>query len=140
MARLTAKEFQEKHARRMKAAIPDMQAGIEKVSVAPTAKAADKQDKMKSRLLERIEDGTWARRLRSVSLEDWKEKTIKKGLPRVASGIDGAAAKVEDFAGQLLPFIDKQVEEIKKMPDMTIEDSINRMTTFVRGMSKFRKI
>jgi hypothetical protein len=139
MAKLTPEEFQEKHARRLKASIPDIEKGIGKVTEAPTAKAAAKSDKMRARLLARIDDGTWASRLRGVSLEDWKSKAIAKGVPRIASGIDGASAKVKDFAGQLLPHIDKVQAEVKKMPDLTLEDSINRMSTFVRGMSKFRK-
>jgi len=139
MAKLTAKEFQEKQARRLKAAIPDMKAGIERVTESPTAKAAAKVEKMKARLLERIDDGTWARRLNAVTLDDWKDKMINKGLSRVSTGIDGAAAKVEEFASQLLPYIDKQVADIKQMPDLTLDDSINRMTSFIRGMSKFRK-
>ena len=47
--------------------------------------------------------------------------------------------KVISFAGQLLPHIDKVKGEIDKMPDLTLEDSINRMATFTRGMSKFHK-
>ena len=139
MARLTPVEFREKHARRLKAAIPDMRIGIEKVTDSPTAKAAAKADKMKARLIAKIDDGTWASRLRAVTLEEWKGKMIDKGLSRVAGGIDGAAHKVEDFAGQVLPYIDKLQAEVKSMPDLTIEDSINRMTSFVRGMAKFRK-
>jgi hypothetical protein len=64
---------------------------------------------------------------------------IDKGLNRVASGIDGAAAKVTAFAAELLPHIDKQVDAIKKMPDTTLEDNISRMTTFIRGMAKFKR-
>lgn len=139
MAKLTPEEFQEKHARRLKASIPDIEKGINRVTTSPTAKAAAKVDKMRAKLLARIDDGTWARRLKGVSLEEWKSKAIAKGVPRIASGIDGAADKVKDFAGQLLPHIDKIQADVQKMPDLTLEDSINRMSTFIRGMSKFRK-
>jgi ElaB/YqjD/DUF883 family membrane-anchored ribosome-binding protein len=139
MARVTPEQFQEKHARRLKASIQDIQAGIERVSVAPTAKAAKKADKMKARLVESIDSGKWQRGLMKVSLEEWKEKAVRKGIPRIADGIDSAAKKVVDFAGQLLPHIDKVKSDIDKLPDLTIEDSINRMVTFTRGMSKFKK-
>ncbi len=139
MAKLTAAEFQEKHARRLKGSIPDIQRGVEKVTVSPTSKAADKQEKMKQKLIARIDDGTWAARLRKVTLEEWKQKTLTKGIGRISQGIDEAKAKVIDFAGQLLPHIDKVKADIAKLPDVTLEDSINRMTTFVRGMAKFRK-
>lgn len=138
MAKLTAKEVQEKHGRRLKGAIDDMRQGIARVTVSPTALAAAKQDKMKSKLNAAIDSGKWAAGLKAVSLDEWKDKITTKGLPRVAAGIDGAAAKVEKFYDQLLPHIDKTVADVKKMPDLTLEDSINRVGTFIRGMAKFR--
>lgn len=139
MARLTPAEFQEKHARRLKGSIEDIRSGISRVTEAPTAQAAKKQDKMLARLTAKVQDGTWARRLNSVSLEDWRDKTLNKGLGRIASGIDAASGKVQDFAAQLLPAIDKATAKVKAMPDLTIEDSINRASTFIREMSNFRK-
>ena len=139
MARLTPDEFAEKQARRLKAAVEDMRLGIEKVTEAPTVKAAAKQEKMKARLIQKIDDGTWANRLKSVSLDEWKRKTAEIGTARVAMGIDAARNKVKSFAEQLLPYQDSLKSQIDKMPDMTLEDSINRMTTWIRGMAKFRK-
>lgn len=139
MAKLTPDEFAEKHARRLKAAIPDMRTGIERVTVSPTAKAAEKKEKMKTKLLARIDDGTWEARLKGVTLEDWRKKTLEKGLARVGAGIDAATDKVKDFAAQLLPHIDAGKAAIEKLPDVTLEDAINRMNTFVRHMAKFKK-
>lgn len=139
MSKLNAVEFREKHARRLKQSTEDIRLGVERVTEAPTLKAAAKKDKMRAGVVAAIDSGKWERGLRRVSLEDWKRKTIDKGIGRIAAGIDGAAAKVEDFATKLLPFIDKQVADLKKMPDVTLEDSIARMTTFVRGMAKFQR-
>jgi len=137
--KVTPAEFREKHARNLKASLTDMRAGVEKVTTAPGGQAAAKQDKMLANLTAKIQDGTWARRLKGVTLEEWRSKMIDKGLPRVAGGIDAAAAKVEDFATQLLPAVDAAATKAKAMPDLTLEDSINRMTSFVRDMSKFSK-
>jgi len=139
MARLTPEEFQEKHAKRLKAAIDDMRAGVEKVTTAPGEKAAKKVDKMRARLLEKIDDGTWASRVSAVSLEEWKRKMLNKGLPRVSQGIDEAADKVRDFAAQLLPYQDSLRAKVERMPDLTLEDSIARATEWIRGMAKFKK-
>jgi len=139
MARLTPDEFVEKHARRLKAATPDMRAGVERVNVSPTALAAKKIDKMRAHLLEKIDDGTVKRRLEAVTLEDWKSKMLSKGVGRVAEGIDAASAKVRDFAGQLLPAVDAAKAKVAGLPDLTLEDSIQRMTTYIREMAKFKK-
>jgi hypothetical protein len=64
---------------------------------------------------------------------------IEKGVPRVAQGIDAAHDKVVDFANQLLPFQDNLKQTVNKMPDVTLEDSINRMVSWTRGMSKFTR-
>ena len=139
MAKLTPSEFREKHARRLKAATEDMRKGIEAVTEAPTAKAAKKMDKLRTNLLKAIDSGKMAKRLNAVTLDEWKRKTIDVGIGRVSAGIDASAAKVEDFAGQLLPHIDKLKAEIDRLPDVTLDDSINRMVAFTRGMAKFEK-
>ena len=139
MSRLTPAEFQEKHARRLKASIDDMRKGIEGVTEAPTAKAAAKVAKMRTNINAAVDSGKWAAGLNRVSLPEWKDKMINKGLNRVAGGIDEAAAKTTAFAADLLPHIDSGVSAIKKMPDVTLEDNIGRMTSFIRHMSKFKR-
>ena len=139
MAKLTPEQFADKHNRRTKAALEDMKAGVEAVTVAPTEKAAAKQEKMRQRLLEALESGKWANGLKRVSLEEWKQKMLELGLNRVASGLDANKKKVEEFAAQLLPHIEAGQKLIEKMPDVTLEDSINRMTAFIRHMSKFQR-
>jgi len=139
MPKLTPEQFAEKHNRRTKAALEDMRAGVAAVTEAPTAKAAAKQEKMRQRLLEALESGKWANGLKRVSLEEWKQKMIELGLNRVATGLDANKKKVEEFASQLLPHIEAGQKLIERMPDVTLEDSINRMTTFIRHMSKFQR-
>lgn len=139
MAKVTAEEFQEKHARRLKGSVEDIRRGVERVTEAPTIKAAAKKDKMKANLNAALDNGKWERGLKRVTLEDWKGQMVNKGIGRIATGIDGAAPKVVKFAAELLPFIDGVQNQVKKMPDITLEDSISRMTTFVRGMAKFKR-
>ena len=139
MPKITPEQFADKHNRRTKAALDDMRAGVEAVSEAPTAKAAAKQEKMRQRLLEAIESGKWANSLKRVSLDEWKQKMIDLGINRVAAGLDANKAKVQEFAAQLLPHIEAGQKLTEKMPDVTLEDSINRMTTFIRHMAKFKR-
>jgi len=139
MAKLTAVEFQEKHARRLKAAVEDVRKGIDRVTENPCEKAAAKQDKMLTNLTAAVSSGKWAAGLKRVSLEDWKKKARDIGVNRIAAGIDGAKDKVVAFAEQLLPHIDREKAKIASMPDVTLDDNINRMTSFVRGMASFKR-
>jgi len=140
MAKLTATEFQEKHARRLKASVEDVRKGIDRVTENPCDKAAAKADKMLANLTASVTSGKWASGLKRVSLEEWKRKTRDIGVNRIAAGIDGAADKVVAFAEQLLPHIDREQAKIKAMPDVTLDDNINRMTTFIRGMANFKRV
>lgn len=134
---ITPEQFVEKHSRRLKGSLEDMRRGVEAVSTAPGAAAARKVDKMRAGIVRSLDDGTWARRVGAVSLEEWKKTMLEKGLNRVASGIDGAAGKVQAFATQLLAAEAALQTTVSALPDLTLEDSISRMTTWVRGMSKF---
>lgn len=139
MAKLTPAEATEKHSRRLKASVEDMRRGIDKVTENPCEKAAAKKDKMLQNLTAAVNDGKWERGLKRVSLDAWKKKARDVGVNRVAAGIDAAKDKVEDFFGDLLPHIDKQKAKLANMPDITLDDNINRMTSFVRGMSEFKR-
>lgn len=139
MAKLSAQEFAEKWQRRLQAAAPDIQRGIQRVDTAPTEQAAAKQDKMLANVTAAVQSGKWAAGLRRVTLSDWKKAAVEKGIPRISQGVANAAPKVSDFAGQLLPYQDNLKSQISNMPDLTIEDNINRMTTFIRGMAKFKR-
>jgi len=139
MARVTPDEFVEKHARRLKGAVDDIRRGVEKVTTAPTLQAAAKKDKMRAGISAAIDSGKWERGLKRVGLEEWKQKMVNKGLGRIATGVDEAAPKVRAFAAEVLPFIDTLQGAVQKMPDTTLEDNINRMTTFVRNMAKFQR-
>ncbi len=137
MPRVNAQQFTEKHARRLKASIPDIQAGIERVTESPTAKAAKKSDKMLQGITRAVQSGKWSRNLNRVTLEEWKSNAVSKGIGRISAGIDAAQPKVQAFAEKLLPFEATLQAKVNAMPDLTIEDSISRATMWIREMSKF---
>jgi len=139
MAKLTPEEFREKQARRLKANLDDVRKGVLAVSTAPTAQAAAKIDKMRANINEAIDSGKVERGLKRVDLKGWQDATVNKGVNRIAAGIDAAAAKVESFASELLPYQDRLKAELDRLPDMSFEDSLARMTYWARGMKKFER-
>lgn len=139
MAKLTAAEFAEKWQRRLSAAAPDITKGINRVDVSPTEQAAGKKDKMLTNLTAAVQGGKWEAGLRRVTLADWKKAAIDKGVPRISAGVANAGAKVSNFASQLLSYQDSLQSQITNMPDLTIEDNINRAVTWIRGMGKFKR-
>lgn len=139
MARVTPDEFASKWASRLSGATEDVRRGVQRVTEAPTQKAAAKKDKMKTKLVQAIDSGKWERALRAVDLGSWQAAFMEKGINRIASGAQASQRKMSEFASKLLPHIDAAVSKIQSMPDVTLEDNINRMTAFIREMAKFKK-
>jgi len=138
MAKLSAEQYAEKQSRNLKNSLPDIRAGIERVSQAPGAAAAAAQSRMKDNLNKAIDDGRWAAKVRGVTLEEWKQAALTKGVDRIAQGIDQAHDKQVQMAGRLLAAVDASAQQVRTMPKGTISDSIARMTKFVEDMHKFK--
>lgn len=136
MARVTADEYAEKWSRRLKASTEDIRKGIDKVDAAPGVKAARAQELMLRRLTDSITSGKWANQVGAVSLDSWKASAKGKGVERIARGVDDATPAQVAMAQKLLAAVDSAAAKARALPKGSIEDSINRMTTFVREMHK----
>jgi len=109
--------------------------GIRAVTEAPGAKAAKKQDKMLRGITESVQSGRWGKAVANVSLEEWQEKTINKGLARIATGADAARSKVEQFATNQIAAQDQIDRALEKMPDDTLEQRVAKMVFQVKSMA-----
>ena len=136
MARLTPEEYAAKQARNLKNSLQDIRDGISRVTVAPGVAAVAQQDKMRSKVLESIDSGLWARKTRETTLQEWQSAALEKGVDRISAGIDAAKDKQVAMAGRLLPIVDAAAQKARAMPKNTLQDSIARMTSFVTDMSK----
>lgn len=133
--KVTADEFAEKWGRRLRGATEDIRRGVEKVTEAPSKKAIEKKEKFVKRLLEAIESGRWEKMLGKVTLEDWKKALLEVGLGRISAGTTKAEPKMREFAEWFIPHIEEGLRKIERMPDVTLEDNINRMVEFIRHMA-----
>ena len=134
-----AKKVAEKWGRRLKGAVEDIRTGVEAVSENPAEKAVAKKSKWIARMTSKEVQDKWEARLKSVTLEDWKKAMVEKGLGRISAGVDEAQGDFEEFMKELLPHIEAGQARIKGMPDVTLEDNIRRMETFIRHMATFRR-
>jgi len=139
MARKDPGYVASKWASRLAAATEDIRRGVEATTVNPAAEAVKKKEKFKRRLMEAIDGGKWEGSLSKVTTEQWKSAVLDKGLARVPSGATAAQDKMASFMNKLLSYQESLKAKIAAMPDLTLEDRINRMTTWIREMSKFRK-
>jgi len=137
MPKLTPAEAHEKWKNRLTSAIPDVKAGIDRVTESPTAKAAAKVDKWFAGIQRAKTSGKYVRGLLNVSLEQWKAKARDVGADRIPAGAAAAAEKQTAFYSKLFPFEETLQAKIKAMPDVTIQDSIARAAAWMLGMNAF---
>ncbi len=125
----------QKWLRNLKASGPSATDGANSVDVAPGQQAAAQQEKMLTNLTEAVNSGKWARNVAAVSLTEWKEAYIKKGIPAMQRGADMGQSKMQDYLQFAFPVIEQLQNEIANMPDGSLEDSIARSAEWIRGAS-----
>jgi len=136
--KVTEEEFVEKWSRRLKGATEDIRRGVEKVSEAPSKKAIAKKEKLIANLMKAFEEGVWDKQLEKYGLEDWKKDMTEKGIGRISGGVDRSKDKMREFASWLLSRVEAGQRKVKEMPDMTLEDKLRRIETFIRHMASER--
>lgn len=109
--------------------------GINGVTVAP-GRAAAAQKAVWVQNVAASQD-KWARNTANVSLPDWQQAMITKGVPRIASGATAAQPAFATFMTKLLPFIDQVKATLPARG--TLDQNIARSNAFIRGMAKFQK-
>lgn len=138
MAKVTPQEFASDWSTRIGQSIPKIERGIRNVTTSPTQKAKAKKQKLLNNFTNAVNSGKWERGLDRVSLSDWQTAAITKGLSRIGQGAQAAQSKVEAFATKLLAYQDGLKAKLDAMPDLTLQDNINRMTYYITEMSKFK--
>lgn len=134
--RVTPEEFAERWGRGLTGNIEKMRTGVENVTVAPGVSAAAKADKWHAAISAPSTKAKWKERVGAVPLEVWQQAMINKGLNRIADGVENAGPKMVDYGTKLIAHQNRLLVELDGLPDITLEDSIKRMTTWVRGMAK----
>lgn len=135
MARVNASQWLDKWGRRLNAAGPDIQTGVQRVTTAPGQQAAAAAQLMLQNLTQSVTDGTWAKQVSAVSLQDWQNAMINKAMPRIAQGVTAAQKNKTARITALLSAVDQASSAANALPKGGLEQSIQRATTFMRTMS-----
>lgn len=135
MAGGTPEQVAAKWAQNLGAAAPYITAGVNAVTVAPGQKAAQQVDAWIAGV--QASRQKWQNRVASVSLQEWQQAMITKGVPRVASGAQAAQPKMTNFLAEFLPFQDRVTAQVKSMPKGNLEAGIARAVAQIRGTAQF---
>jgi hypothetical protein len=131
----TADEIAKKWANGLGSATAAIKAGVQNTTIAPGQAAARSKELWASRVAESKDK--WATNVAKVSLNDWQDSMINKGIGRIASGANAATNKFGAFMGKLLPY---EQAAVASLPERgTLEQNIDRATTMMRKMAAFKK-
>lgn len=126
-----------KWVRNISSATADITRGVQAVTTAPGQAAAAQAQKWINNL--QAAQAKWKARVASVSLTDWQNAMLNVGVPRIAQGANAKQGKFTSFMQDFLPYLQSGVATIDKMPNVTLEDSINRATAMIRHNAKFSR-
>lgn len=116
-----------------------MKAGVMAVQTAPTATAAQHLDRYQAGVMQAVSSGKMAAALNAVTLQDWQNAMVTKGIARVPQGVQAAKGKMQSFMDQWLPQMQNLKSRIAQMPKGTLADSQARAAFAIQFNAGFSK-
>lgn len=109
-------------------------ANVRAVTVAPGQAAARQKAVYVQNVTARAD--VWAQRVSAVTLGEWQDAMVNKGIPRIATGASAAQAKMTAVFAKLLPFIDAGKRSLQ--PRGTFEQNKARMNQWADYMHGYK--
>lgn len=127
-----------KYEARASVATDDYRWGIENPAVSPTGEAIAHRKDLETIMADKRTWDRWEEGLRFVGDEGWKKGALEKGVDRYVPGVRTGLPKVSDFATKFRGHLEAGIKEVKKLPFVTLDDSIRRATEMIKHNAKFR--
>ena len=136
---MSPSQIADKWARNTKAATQSMKDGVMAVTESPMEKAAARSDAMVAGVQRAVNEGRWQAGLRRVTTQQWKDRMISKGIPRVAQGVTDAQPEFATFMSDFLPFVQEGQRQLEATPRGDLQTNINRMVQMIQHLSEYRR-
>ena len=110
--------------------------GVQATTVDPTARAIAQQAKLLQNFTQSVQNGRWSRGLQRVGAAGWKSAAVAKA-GNYATGINASRQKFLDAIGPVLAVEAQLQQQIDSMPNVTIQDAINRSAAWQMGLHQW---
>jgi len=114
-----------------------MARGVQRVSSPPGAAAAQATDLWASKVAASKEK--YRRKVGAVSLGDWQQAMLQKGVSRAVEGAAQSQAKFEQRIAPVLQVAEQASQTAKNMPKGTVEQGIARAAAVIRMFADYGK-
>jgi hypothetical protein len=122
-----------KWATNLGASTTSITAGVNAVQQAPGQSAAAQSAVWLQRL--QASQAKWERNVSAVTLQEWKNAMLNKGLPRIATGAQQAVPKMQAFMQKWLPYEQAGVAQLP--PRGTVQQNIQRAVNMMNWNAGF---
>jgi hypothetical protein len=116
-----------------------IRSGVQSMTVSPTAQAARQVDQYLAGVQKAVADGKWVAGLNRVSLPQWQDAMLTKGLPRIQQGAVTGRSKMESFMSDFLPYVARAQQSLAATPRGGLEQNLQRMSAFVRQIAEYKR-
>lgn len=130
-------QIAEKWARNLGTSTDSIRQGVQAVQISPTEKAARQSDAYLQGVQAAVSSGKYAAGLRKVTLQDWQNAMINKGINRIASGAAASKGKVQDFLTKFLPHVEAGQRMLESMPRGGLDQNIARAVAMMQHNARF---
>lgn len=134
MARVTAQGWLDKWGTNLQNSQSYITNGVNRVTVAPGQQAAAAADRMLAGVTNAVTSGKWAAAVSAVSLQQWQQAMISKGIPRIPTGVNAAKNNKVSQITTLLQNVDAAVSSVQSLPKGGLAQGIARATQFMTAM------
>ena len=111
--------------------------GVMSVKTAPGQAAAAKVQKYQLGVQNNV--AKWQARTAAVTLGAWQQAVSEKGASRYSQGVSQAEGKMAAFTTQFFPFLAGVEQQLKAMPDTTLEQRAEKAKQAALMIAKFQR-
>lgn len=129
----------EKWKRNAAAATADIQRGVQSVTTAPTQLAAQQVNKYLTNVQDAVTSGRYVNALNRVTLQDWQNAMLNKGLRNYTNGVQNISASAQKAMADQQQYAEQVKNEIASMPKTTEQDAEDRAIAAIRKMRAYGK-
>lgn len=136
---MTPQELAKKWAENLTRAKTSIRKGIEGVTVSPTQKAAQQVQKYRDGCVRAADDGAFVSGCNRVTLQEWKDKAINKGLSNLETGVRDGESKVVAFQTKFAPYAKQASERAAAVEGSGRSAAMEKMIAVWDVMEQFRQ-